>query len=122
MSYRVKSEDVHQEEDNVPLGKVTLAIITALAVSAVLVIAAGSIVDSSYRAIRPKGAFPERTLGPRHPVARVRQDLFDERGKAPTARERARRALESFGVVDEARGIVTIPIERAMEIVEGEGR
>lgn len=120
MSYRARHPDVHQEEDIIPRGKVAFAVAVVFVVSGALVVLTIVLVRSSYLALRPSKSFPERELGPRHPVARVRQDLFDERRQTPTSRERQRVELRSYGWVDRSRGIVRIPIERAMEIIAEE--
>jgi hypothetical protein len=122
MSYRVRHAEIHQEEDAVPWAKVLAFVGAVLVISAVLVVWALSMINASTRALRPSGVFDERSLGPRHMVARVREDLFDERGET-TLDAAARRELGSFGWVDRDAGVVRIPIERAMdEVAREQGR
>ena len=122
MSYRERHADLHQEEDRVPAGWVILSIVVVLIVSLVLIVWAHGLVRDAFADLRPTGAFPERSLGPRRPEARVRQDLFDERGLAPTLNQVRRAELESFGWVDRPRGVVRIPIERAIDLVSEENK
>jgi hypothetical protein len=115
MTYRVRNPDLHQEDDELPKSGVIIAIVVTLVVSAVMIIWSVQATDSAWREQRPGEAFPERWLGPRHTVAGLRQDIFGER-RGPNLKGIQRRELESYGVVDPARGIVRIPIQRAMEL------
>jgi hypothetical protein len=116
MTYRVRNPELHQEEDVVPPWKVLLAAFVTLAIAAVLVVWAVSASRAHELAFRPSGAFPEQHLGPRHMVARVREDLFGEqRGASFNAQQRE--VLESWGWVDPAQGVVRVPIDRAIDLV-----
>jgi peptidoglycan/LPS O-acetylase OafA/YrhL len=117
MSYRYRRPELHQEEDDVPRWKVVVALSLVAVISAVLVLWARALVDGRAAALRPSGVFPEQWLGPRHLVARVRQDLFTERRPGETLIARQRRELESYGWADHGRGLVRIPIETAIELV-----
>lgn len=117
MSYRVRHPDMHQEEDVVPARSVLAFVGVVVLVSAVLIVWTAYVVRGSLRELRPSGAFPERYLGPRHMVARVRQDLFDERLGGRSLNQAKRRDLETYGWVDKERGVVRIPIDRAMDLV-----
>lgn len=46
----------------------------------------------------------------------IRTDLFAQPGAAKTLRASQRQALQNYGWVDRERGIVRIPIDRAMEL------
>ncbi len=114
MTYRARNPDLHQEDDLVPGWKVVLCIGATLVISAVLVAWAVQAVDARQAELRPSGALPERWLGPRHMVAKVREDLFDaRRGASLDGQQRAE--LDSYGWVDRDRGIVHIPIQRAID-------
>ena len=116
MTYRVRNPELVQEDDVVPPWKVLLAALLVLSISAVLVVWAVSASRAHEAALRPSGGFPEQHLGPRHMVARVRQDLFGEqRGKSFNAERRAE--LESWGWVDPGRGLVRVPIDVAIDLV-----
>jgi len=117
MSYRFRHPELHQEEDDVPRWKVVCALAVVAVVSGVLILWARAIVDERFAALRPSGVFPEQWLGPRHMVARVRQDLFTERRPDGTLLAAQRRVLESYGWVDPARGLVRIPIDAAIDLV-----
>lgn len=116
MSYRVRHPDMHQEDDVVPAKGVLAFVAVVTIVSAVLVIWTVWVVQRSFRELRPSGAFTERFLGPRHPLSRVRQDLFDERGAVPT-NQRKRQELSTWGWVDKSRGVVRVPIDEAIDLV-----
>src|SRR5205807_2303427 len=96
--------------------QVLVAVAVTLVVSAVLVVWAISATRAREAELRPSRAFPERWLGPRHMVAGVREDLFGEqRGASFNARQR--QELERYGWVDRGRGIVHVPIDRAIDLV-----
>jgi hypothetical protein len=117
MTYRVRHPELHQEEDVVPSWKVGLAIAATLALSAVMIVLALTLIGDHEATLRPSGAYPDRWLGPRHMVARVREDVFGEEGRGASLDAEARAELASYGWVDEARGIVRIPIARAIDLV-----
>lgn len=119
MSYRVRHPDMHQEEDVVRRKGVYAFLGGVVVISAVLIIWTVSILSSHWREFRPTDAFTEEFLGPRHPVARVRQDLFDEQWRVRSLRAIKLQELDSFGWVDRRRGVVRIPIEQAMDLVAG---
>jgi hypothetical protein len=121
MSYRFRHPDLHQEDDDVPGWKILLALLATLVVAAVFVAAAASMVAANNAELRPSGLFPERYLGPRRPVARVRQDLFNQRPTGITLDALKRGELGSYGWVDREHGVARIPIDRAMDLVV-EGR
>lgn len=116
MTYRAHNPGLHQEDDEVPAWKVILATVVMLVISAVMVIWAVSANAAHFAYFRPSGAFPEQHLGPRHMVARVREDIFGEqRGASFLALKRAE--LDGYAWVDRDRGVVRIPIEQAMDLV-----
>jgi hypothetical protein len=113
MSYRDRHPDVLQEEDRIPAGPVLRAIAVVVIVSAILLVWTAQTVAASYADLRPSGRFPELALGPRRPVARVRQDLFSE---GYTEGRAARRALDTFGWADRERRLVRVPIDVAVDL------
>jgi len=117
MNSRFRHSDLHQEEDDVPRSKVVVGLVVILVVSAVLIVWTVDLVNGRSSALRPSGVFPERWLGPRHLVSRVREDLFTERRPGATINAEKRRELGSYGWVDPGQGIVRIPIEEAMSLV-----
>jgi hypothetical protein len=114
MSYRDRHPEVVQEEDRIPAGKVFRAVAVALLISAVLVVWAQQTVYAGYARLRPSGRFPERDLGPRRSVSRVREDLFAE---GWTADRGARRALDTFGWADREKQVVRVPIGVAIDVM-----
>ena len=117
MTYRAPHHDLRQEVDAVPGRLIGLAMLTMLAISAVMIILGVELTNKESARIRPGLVFPEKWLGPRRRVARVRQDVFGELRGAPSLDSRARAFLGSYGWVDQAGGIVHIPIERAIDLV-----
>jgi hypothetical protein len=116
MSYRFRNPELSQEEDHVPMWPVIIALSITLVVSAVLVVWAVAETAAREAQLRPSGAFPEAFLGPRHMVARVREDVFGEqRGAGFDAQQRAE--LEGWGWVDRERGLVHIPVDRAIDLL-----
>jgi hypothetical protein len=116
MTYRVRNPELSQEDDRVPVWRVIVAFSATMVIFAVLIVWAVDATLSREAALRPSGAFPESWLGPRHMVARVREDVFGEqRGAGFNAKQRA--ALEGYGWVDRGKGLVHIPIDRAIDLV-----
>jgi hypothetical protein len=64
------------------------------------------------------GPPPQRIEGPELPpqISRVRQTLIARDREGARMRDRVRRDLERYEWVDRERGIVRIPIDRAMEL------
>jgi hypothetical protein len=116
MTYRVRHPELHQEDDIVSAGRIALAMLAMVAISAVLVVASVAATNARMDRHRPSGAFPERWLGPRHPVAGVREDIFEEHGGASLG-GLSRATLDRYGWVDRDRRVVRIPIERAIDLV-----
>jgi hypothetical protein len=116
MSYRFRNPELSQEEDRVPAWPVFIAVSITAVVSAILVVWAVYATSAREAELRPSRAFPEVWLGPRHMVARVRQDVFGEqRGAGFNAKQRAE--LAGWGWVDRERGLVHVPIDRAIDLV-----
>ena len=118
MSYRARHPELHQEDDDVPRWKVLAALLATRVIGAIFIAAAVSLNAARIAELRPSGFFPERWLGPRRPVGRVRQDVFGEHRLGPTLAARKEQELGSYGWVDRDRGVVRIPIDRAMDLVE----
>jgi hypothetical protein len=121
MTYRFRNPEIHQEDDRVPVVPVMLVVTAFLVISAALVVWAVN-ANSRFEAdIRPAGGFPERWIGVRRTVARVRQDILGERrGPGLDATERA--TLRTYGWVDRDAGVVHIPIDRAIELFVKKGQ
>jgi len=116
MTYRVHNPDLYQEEDWVPAWKVLLAVLFTVVVSALLILWAVQANARSEAVFRPSGVFMEQWLGPRHMVSKVREDLFGER-RGATFNGLQRAELDGYGWDDERRGVVHIPIQKAIDLV-----
>src|SRR4051812_5984771 len=121
MTYRVRHPELHQEEDRVPGWKVSLAVLVTLVVSGVTIAWSVHMLDERVAVLRPSRIFPEQRLGPRRRVSGVEQRLFTEPPIGLSTEARALRELDRYQWVDRTRGIVRIPIERAMELRAREG-
>jgi len=121
MTYRVRHAEMHQEEDVVRFRDIATFLGVTLGIAAIMIILAVWLLNVHEATLRPSGSYPERYLGPRHAVARVRQDVFGEkRRRGVSQNDQAREDLSSYGWVDEAHGIVRIPVDRAIDLfVEG---
>lgn len=115
--FRAQNPDVRQEEDSLPWGRVLSAFVLAIWIACVLVYWAYDAMVAREAELRPSRAFPEKNLGPRREVGMVQQNLFDEAPLGEQLFEAQRAELERFGFVDREKGIVTIPIDLAIELV-----
>ena len=116
MTYRFRNPELHQEEDHVPMWQVLGAFLVALAISGIIIAWAVSETHASEARLRPSGLWPDEWLGPRHLVAKVREDLFDEQ-RGASVNGRARAVLDGYGFVDRDRGVVHVPIQMAIDLV-----
>ncbi|MFT3764299.1 MAG: hypothetical protein QM820_02065 [Minicystis sp.] len=120
--FRYRHADVYQEEDELPWGRVILAFVAVVVIGGVLVAWAWTAQVSLEAKLRPSGTFPEERLGPRHEVGMVQQDLFDDDRSGQQLVEAQRAELDGFGAVDCDAGIVSIPIDEAIELLVEESR
>jgi hypothetical protein len=67
--------------------------------------------------LRPSGQFSEAQLPLRDRVSEVLQQPYEVAHPRPDAKQRAADSLEHFGWVDRSRGLVRIPVSRAMELM-----
>jgi hypothetical protein len=126
MTTRYRRPDVRQEEDDLPWRRILLLAAAIITLLVMLVLWAASLLRGTQAELRPSGRFPERDLGPRGEVSGIQQRLFMEKttgeaGPGTRINRNKRRDLSSFGWVDKERGVVSIPIDDAMELVAGEG-
>lgn len=113
-----------QQEDDLLAGR---AISVVGAVLVAIVIGTGFSVAGMLarheRELRPSGVFPEARLPRPTERSAIEQHSFAGESQAMRQRAREQAVLDSYGWVDRERGIVRIPIERAIELyVAEEGR
>ncbi len=99
-----------QEDDVLSTRPVLLVLVGTLAAAIVMVAWVWLLVPAPSRARRPfdRGMVPA-----------IEGELFETR-PAPSAPTAKRAVLESYGWVDRERGIVRIPVERAMDLAAEE--
>lgn len=120
--FRYRHAEVRQEEDEIPWGRVGFAFVAMVVIGGVLTIWAWAALEAHQAALRPSGVFPERDLGPRHEVGMVQQELFDHARIGQDLVDAQREQLTRFGVVDRAGGVVSIPIDAAIDLLVKEGK
>jgi hypothetical protein len=106
------------EEDVLPAGKIYVVGVVALVVFLAGSIAAGVGMRAVRRQVNPDGPARTPVEAGRAKIGMVEQRLFEHANMGPVWREAAHQRLSTFGWVDRQKGIVHIPIDRAMELVE----
>jgi hypothetical protein len=113
--------DVEPRQEEPPRGLIARVVLVTVMVGVTLCFSTYLLLRARTLGLRPSGLFPERDLGAPRAISGVEEEQFRVRYPRPTLRDEQRAVLESYGWVDRARGIVRIPITRAMEIVAAEG-
>jgi hypothetical protein len=103
--------------DHVPGGVVVRVLVVVCVVTVVLCTVAALLLRMEIGRWRPSRRFPEARLPVPSEVSGVRQWPFEDPRRRPSAAVRRRERLERFGWVDERRRVVSIPIERGMDLV-----
>jgi len=106
------------EEDRVPSGKIVVVGVAALVVFFLGSLAAGIGMEAMRRQVNPEGPAPLPAQAGQGKIGIVEQRLFEHSNMGAAWRERQQRRLQSFGWVDQSKGIAHIPIDQAMERVE----
>ena len=106
------------EEDRLPSGKIYLVGVVALIVFFLGSLAAGLAMRAVRQQVNPAGPAALPAAAGRAKIGMVEQRLFEHSNMGPVWREAARRRLQAYGWVDKEQGIVHIPIDRAMDMVE----
>jgi hypothetical protein len=105
---------VRSEEDRISTGRILLVGIASLVLFFI-----GSLASvmfyNSVRAERPGPPIPAE-LGSSK-IAMVEQQLFDRSRRGSIDRAAREERLRSYGWVDRQKGVVHIPVDRAMELV-----
>lgn len=117
MSQELHGFQVRQEKDN-PRPKLLLVVTAAVILSIIIGVIYTVFLMDSRIAQLPGQLLPAQFGKPRE-VRGTEQYLFDDEPGFPeeVGARPERRALESYGWVDRAQGIVRIPIEEAKELL-----
>ena len=106
------------EEDRIASAKIVWVGVVALIVFFLGSLAAGMGMVAMRRTVNPDGpALIPHEVG-KGKIGIVEQRLFEHANQGVAWREEAQRRLRSTGWVDRERGVVHIPIDRAMDMVE----
>ncbi|HEX9291049.1 MAG TPA: hypothetical protein VF904_16130 [Anaeromyxobacteraceae bacterium] len=106
------------EEDIIPSGKIVWVGVVALVIFTLGSIATGIGMRAMRREANPDGPPAQPAEAGRAKIAMIEQRLFEHANQGVAWREHAHRRLQSTGWVDRSKGVVHIPIDRAMELVE----
>ena len=106
------------EEDVVSSAKIVWVGLIALVVFFIGSVLAGMQMLSTRREANPEGPAPMPAAAGQAKIGIVEQRLFGYANQGIVWREQAERRLRSTGWVDRERGVVHIPIDRAMNMVE----
>jgi hypothetical protein len=106
------------EEDVLPSGKIYMVGVVALVVFFVGSVAAGLAMRAVRQEVNPDGPVAMPGEAGKAKIGMIEQRLFEHANMGPVWRQAAHQRLQSFGWVDKEKGIVHIPIDRAMELVE----
>jgi hypothetical protein len=112
--------EVRRQEDVLPRALIVRVALVTVTVGLSLCVVAYLILWGREQALRPSRQFPEQAAPAPHTVAGVRAELFDLARPGPDLKARQRQQLSSYGWVDRRRGLVHIPVERAMDIIAGQ--
>ncbi len=106
------------EEDRIASGKIVGVGVAALIVFFLGSLAAGMGMVSMRRAVNPAGPPALPAEAGQAKIGFVEQRLFEHANQGVAWRAQAQRRLATTGWVDREKGVVHIPIDRAMELVE----
>jgi hypothetical protein len=120
MSAPHENASLLQEEDRVSHFWVIAAMLIVLAISAAMVVWAWATTVQVTAARRPTGDFPEQRLQPSAAPPQANELLFGQPGAGERLNAREAQALTTYRWLDRSRGIVTLPIDQAMDRIAGE--
>ena len=121
MSAPQHSTDLPQEEDRVSRLGVLLGMALTLAISAAMVLWAWATTEQVTASLRPPGDLDDERLEPSMSPPRTNELLFGQPGAGERLIARQRQWLTTYRWLDKGRGIVTLPIDEAMDRIAGEG-
>ncbi len=110
-----------QEEDRVSRRDVLVGMLIVVAVSAAMVVWACATTAQVSAGLRPSRDYPEQRLQPRESPPQANEPLFAEQpGPGEQLNADQARSLTTYRWLDKSRGIVTLPIDQAMDRIAGE--
>lgn len=114
---------VVQEDDAVSAKRLSLVISLALLIAVVAVVLSGWLCAYARRSVRPqRESADEQVEHAPAQIAGIHQTPIGRDRHGWALRERQRAALEQYRWLNRERGIVQIPIERAMLLIARRGR
>jgi len=105
------------EEDHIASTRIVAVGVAALVVFVVGSAAAGFAMKALRRELNPDGPAIPSEVG-KTKIGMIEQRLFEHANQGVAWRAQAEQRLRSIGWVDREKGLVHIPIERAMDLVE----
>jgi hypothetical protein len=117
MTIDLRHAELRQEEDRLPRAPILLVFLLVGLIGVLLVVWAWYGLERREQALRPSRVFPEKQLGPRHPVSEELENIFGETGPGQLLNEQKRRELASFAWIDRSSRVVAIPIDDAIDLV-----
>lgn len=109
-----RHDDIRYERDAAPRRLVLGVTAATVVFGVILCVIAYGVLGAREGALRPSGHFAERDLGVPRTIAGVREAIFD---RTPAATNPGTAAVDRYEWVDRERGVVRIPVERAMELL-----
>lgn len=112
--------NLQQEEDILPPRLIVYVIFAAVGFALLIVVTATGIWQSDIHKLRPSGQFSEMWLGPIVERSNVYEELFGAAGPGQMQVHEARVSLEKFVWVDREKGIVRVPMDKAIQMYVNE--
>jgi hypothetical protein len=106
------------ERDIIPSGRIVWVGVVAMIVFVAGSLAAAWQMQATRGAANPDGPIALPAAAGQAKIGIVEQRLFEHANQGVAWREQARRRLDSYGWVDQAKGVAHIPIDQAMDLVE----
>jgi hypothetical protein len=104
------------EEDDIPTAKIAWVGIGALVIFVAASVVATLVLMHSRREYWPEGPPPVSTEAGQRTIGLTEQVQFENQTAVEETEGPARKRLHAYGWVDQPRGLIHLPIERAMEL------
>jgi hypothetical protein len=111
---------VRQEEDLMAGRAITVVAVAVLLLTLAMCFWAAQLLAGYEHAQRPSLRFPEARLPRPTEASDIEQETFGRVPQARIDREQQRRRLHGFGWVERERGVVHVPIDRAIDLYVAE--